>query len=327
MFKNKKNQKKFIVFAAGLLCVAMIAGTLAYYSSTASIDNVLKTQKYGNRTVENFTPEQNIEPGSQITKEVGVVNTGDYDLVVRIKMVETWSRGGTAFISHDSADAVFNTVARAGTSPNFTYTASQYDFNGAGSGPIDGKVFEAGPPAHKDESVMYKFLNLVTSGTGWEDGGDGYWYYNALLGAGQGTGNLLEFLVFADNADMGKYDVTEYYSITAASVIAPLQSAYDAAAAAYAATPTPANKTAMDAALAALDGSSGYNWTTTKPTNVSTITFVKSESAIDSDNGGYAQADYTLTIVTEVCQASTGAIDATWTAVAPPTGIRTKWGV
>ena len=315
-----KNKKKVMSLGAGILGLTVLASTWAYYSSTMKIDNELQTKNYGNRTIENFTPKQEMEPGSEITKEVGVVNTGDYDLVVRIKMEEKWARGGTAFIDFDSSESEFHSVVRTGTSPNFAYASSQYDFDAAGSGPIDGKVDDG---TNSDESVMYKTLDL----TNWIDGGDGYWYYNKLLGAGLSTGDLLKSLVLSDDTDMGKYITSSpYYSIVAKDdvTLVAKQAAYDAAKTAHEAAPTDATKAALDLADAELQ--TAYAWTSTKPTNESTITFIKSENAIDNTNGGYANADYTLSIITEVCQATEDAVDATWVTDPAPATVKSAWG-
>ncbi len=325
MFRYKK---RLIGLGAALLCLGLIVGSWAYYTSTSAIENELMTKYYGNRTIENFTPKQEIEPGDTISKEAGVMNTGDYDLVVRVKFTESWARGGADFITHDSSAAAFSTVEREGTGPNYTYTAKQFDFDGTDGAPeTDGKVFIDG--TGKDDSVMYKTLNTIANATdtGWEYGNDGYWYYNALLGSGQSTGNLLNSLVFADNADIGKYNTAVYYSTVALDDddLTAAKNAYNAAVAAYAAEQTATNKEKLDAALVALD--TAYAWTAEKPGDESTIRHIKADNNISEQYGGYANAEYTLTIITEVCQATTDAINETWTTVAPPAAIRTKWGI
>lgn len=285
-----KSKKKLIRLGAAVLALALVVGTFAYYSSVSKIDNNMHTLSYGDRTIEHFTPDQELEPGSQITKEVGVTNTGDYDLVVRIKMEEKWVRGNDTLIDFDSSDDEFNTV-----DVDNDYTATQ------GSA-TDGQLTD-------DESVMHKQISL----TNWFDGGDGYWYYDGKLAPGANTGNLLELLVLAKDTDMGKYNIAEAYSITAKTVIEGKEQAVATAQADYNTTPSAANETALNNAKAALE--TAYAWTTTKPADTSTITYVKSESALDATNMGYAKADYTLTIITEVCQATKDAIVATWTGV------------
>lgn len=272
---RKISKKKTIGFSVAALSMVAVVGTWAFYTSSTTINNNLHTLNYADRTIEEFTPDQNIEPGSEITKAVGVENTGDYDLVVRIKMTEKWVRDDSTIISFDSSDSAFKSVVNA--DPDYTATQGS-DTDGLVTG---------------DESVMYKNIDL----TNWIEGTDGYWYYNAKLEPGQSTGELLNSLIMATNADMGSYNNAEYYSTTSKDVI-------DAAQAAYDANPTEATKAALEAA---------YNWTTVQPTDTSTITFVKSENNIDNNLSGYANADYTLSIITEVCQATTDAVNASWT--------------
>ena len=71
--------KKKLTIALSLLVVAAIAvgGTLAYFSmSTEEIENVFTVGKNVKITlVDIFTPDSEIEPGADITKEVGIENT------------------------------------------------------------------------------------------------------------------------------------------------------------------------------------------------------------------------------------------------------------
>ncbi len=190
------SRRKTAIFASGLLALAVIAGVWAFFTANSSIRNVAHTSSYGTKTIEEFTPEQKLEPGGEIKKKVGVSNTGDYPLAVRIKMTESWARSGIEFIGFASSAAGFNSVAvtKDGMGNILTSDATQA---GEPAGKTDGLT--AG-----DESVMYKNLDL----TGWSDGGDGYWYYSTLLAPGQSTGELLKSLVHADDTDMGKYTHT-----------------------------------------------------------------------------------------------------------------------
>ena len=186
-------KKKTMMLICSALALVMIIGVWAYYSSTTALENKLKTSEYGNETEEKFTPNQNWQPGEVVTKETNVRNTGDYDLFVRIKMNEDWSRTpGGSFIGHASSDAAFLT-ATAG---------SATQANGA-TGLTDGKTTG-------DESVVFK---KITTSTDWVfNAADGYWYYNKKLAAGASTVNLLESITLAGNTDMGKYTLVNYYT-------------------------------------------------------------------------------------------------------------------
>lgn len=267
-------KKKAAGFAAAALALAAIAGSWAYYTSTTGINNNLYTKSYADRTIEEFTPDQKIQPGSRITKKVGVENTGDYELAVRIRMDEKWTRDGRELIGFSSDQPAFGSVVKA--EPD--YTAVQ---GNASDGLLTG-----------DESVMYKELDL----TDWTAGGDGCWYYNRKLAPGKRTGNLLKSLVMATNADMGNYVTKDHYSTADKAAVAAAQNAYDR-------DPSEKNRAALETA---------YAWTGTKPEDESTITFIKSENTLDPAAGGYADANYTLTITTEICQATKGAVQAAW---------------
>lgn len=305
----KRSKKRWGMFLAGITGIAVVGAAWAYFSNTATIDNKLKTEDgYGSKTIEEFTPNQSVEPGSEITKKISTTNTGAYDLVVRVKMDESWSRQNLDFISFASSSAQFNTVAKVGT----VYTATQA---GGVPGETDGKT--AG-----DDSVMYKNLDL----TNWMAGGDGYWYYKKLLKPGENTGDLLKSLVLATNTDMGKYTAAEYYSTVdkADPTLTAAQAAYQAALTTYQNTPNPVNLAALKQKESDLDVA--YHWTTVKPLDESTITFMKNENAIDPVDSGYAKADYKLSITTEVCQATEDAVTATWTVNPLPPLVKAAWG-
>jgi alternate signal-mediated exported protein len=195
-----KNKKKVTALIAGLLAVALIGGIWAYYSSTTTLSNEFKTKEYGSETREKFSPPCDWQPGQEIDKELKVKNTGDYELFVRIKMNETWTRSG---LSQSIASTQTNFL------PTTTTTALQLN-------PTDGLV--AG-----DGSVVYKNLvNQVspTPGTpanNWTfNPADGYWYYNQKLAAGSTTALLLESVTLCLDTDMG-HMITTYYYTTAAT--------------------------------------------------------------------------------------------------------------
>lgn len=297
--KDKLTNKRVRTFLAGIIALAIFVGTWAYYTSSTKINNDLKTKGYGNRTVEEFTPDEEWQPGETVTKTAAVTNTGDYALVVRVKFDEAWSRSGAAF----------QTVGFDGAIDTVQYQAS----------PQSWKAVQANGPAGEtdgltagDETVVYKLLNS----TDWTKGNDGYFYYNKPLGAGNTTENLLNSITLADNTDIGVYTTTNnYYSTTAKATIEQLKAAVAAAA-------DDAAKKQAEAALEA-----GYAWTTNKPSNVSDITYMKSDNKQDGA-GGYGNADYTLTITTETCQATQVAVDATWPMTTGNlTNINSNWNL
>lgn len=177
--KNKK-----LTAIAGLSVVAIIGGSLAYFNQTMTVENPFDTNKYSSELVETFSPEDgdNWQPGATVNKDIQVKNTGDYDVIVRVKFDETWTRKG-----EDSA-YVTNTGINASTSQTDT---------------ADGLV--AG-----DYSVVQK--NLLNDEKWFYNTEDGYYYYLDNLEAGQDTGIFLDSVKLIDNADMGKYEVIKYYT-------------------------------------------------------------------------------------------------------------------
>lgn len=90
--KNKRSVLASVVLSGALLVV----GTLAYFNQTHTVDNKLTTKGFGSDIVEQFTPKE-FNPGATVTKKVRVDNTGDYNLVARVKWEESWTRGSSTF--------------------------------------------------------------------------------------------------------------------------------------------------------------------------------------------------------------------------------------
>ena len=105
----KKMSKKATALA-GLGVLAVVGGTFAYYNETVSLENPLTTGHYDNELIEDYTPPtDDLKPGATIDKVVGAKNTGDYPVMVRIKMDEVWREkdadgNNQDIISHDSTE-------------------------------------------------------------------------------------------------------------------------------------------------------------------------------------------------------------------------------
>jgi alternate signal-mediated exported protein len=179
MRKNKK-----IAGVAGLAAIMVIGGTFAYFNQTMSVTNPFDTGKYDTSVTEDFKPEDgdNWEPGAEVNKDVTVKNTGDYDVLVRVKLTEKWVNKTT------SETIAENTTGLKGN-------ASQANAN-------DGLTTG-------DYSVVEKTLNDAN----WVyNDADGYWYYKTNLASKADTGIFLDAVKLLENTDMGKYTVTNYYT-------------------------------------------------------------------------------------------------------------------
>ena len=282
----KISSKKILGFTAGAAALLLAAVTWAFYNQILATDNRLGTGSYGARTIERFTPDQRLEPGMTVEKAVGVENTGTYPIVVRMKLDETWERSSVVFKSIHH-DGPIDTVVYQST-PKPQWIAVQVDDE-------DGEV----PDTAAEETVIYKELN---QGSDWIKGSDGYYYYMRQLEPGSKTAsNLLESITLASNADIGLYQSQMFYSVVPVSVIEGKR-----------------------AAGTLTEGD--YNWTTTEPADTGTITWQKAENKLVDGKYGYANADYTLTITTEICQATKEAVSSEWSMLASDlTGIKNTW--
>lgn len=242
-------EKKKLLIAAGLVLVIAIGGVFAYFNQTLSVDNPFDTGKYDSELTEDFNPGDgaNWEPGSEVNKDVEVNNTGDYDLIVRVKFDEKWvskADGKTIIKENTGMDA----------------TTSQADAE-------DGLVAN-------DGSVVVK--NLLADNWVYHDG---YWYYKQNLKAGQTTGKFLDSVKLLEDADMGKYTVTKYYT-------------------------TAANKPASDT----IGTDPATNWVAYTGSVPEGATHNMTKTTLDPDASGYGNANYTLTITAQTVQATKDAV-------------------
>lgn len=86
----KKVHKKLAALLAGFLCLAGVGATWASYSNIITIKNPFSTSKSSAVLVENFNPSSTFLPGETVDKQPYFKNTGDMDLVLRVKVTEGW---------------------------------------------------------------------------------------------------------------------------------------------------------------------------------------------------------------------------------------------
>lgn len=184
---------------AGLAAVAVIGGTLAYYSASQEFHNPFETSNFSTYAYENFSVKNGSgwSPGLTVDKQVYAVNNGDGNVWVRVRLDETWTRGDgdTKKSIHDvigSEDEKFN--------PEDTKTGYQ-------ASRTDG-LTETDPG-----SVVYKkMVNVLDSGDDPKTRADswyflnGYYYYTSALEKDQSTVLLLDGVTLCNDTDMGLYD-------------------------------------------------------------------------------------------------------------------------
>lgn len=258
MRKNKK-----IAGVAGLAAIMVIGGTFAYFNQTMTVTNPFDTGKYDTNVTEDFKPEDgdNWEPGAEVNKDVTVKNTGDYDVLVRVKLTEKWVNKTTS-----------NTVAENTT--GLKGDASQVD---AKDGLTTG-----------DYSVVEKTLNE----NDWVyNNADGYWYYKTNLKAKTDTGKFLDAVKLREDADMGKYTVTNYY--------------------------TEADDKPGEGAIGNDPANQWVAYTGNVPKDAKHSMAV---TTLDPKASGYANSDYTLTITAQTVQATDAAMKDAFGLTEQPTG-------
>lgn len=258
--ERKRNRK--LLIAAGLVVVIAVGGVFAYFNQTMSVENPFDTGKYDSVLVEDFSPAdgENWEPGSEVNKDIEVKNTGDYDVIVRVKFDEKWVNKDTGSIVKENT-GMNDSISQASAA--------------------DGLVAA-------DGSVVAKTLNKAD----WVyNAADGYWYYKANLTAGASTGKFLDSVKLIEDADMGEYIVTNYYS--------------DAE--------TRPDETDLT------------QWTKYTGAVPTVAKHTMSVTRQNPDKPGYGNADYTLTITAQTVQATKAAVldafsfdslpDCTWNLV------------
>lgn len=88
--QRKKNKPLILALAASMALVMLFAATFAWFTAKDSVTNHFETL-ITDGTVslfELFDPPTNWQPGTDITKEVAVVNNGDADVLVRVSFEE-----------------------------------------------------------------------------------------------------------------------------------------------------------------------------------------------------------------------------------------------
>lgn len=274
-------KKRKLIALGGVIAVAGIGGTMAYFNQTLSVDNMLDTGKYDTELVEKFTPPSDEwEPGAEVDKLVNVKNTGDYPVVVRVKFDEEWTRNGEVFAKASTADEPM-ALENLENVNDVRYNKLE----------IVGQLDDTDGTVENDNSVVHKNI-LAGEGTKWVyNPYDGYYYYTETIPTGGTSDPILNSIQLCENVDMGKYEEKKYYSTTDA---ADQKYLTDQDWTEFAKHEDGSYYTTKEMKEALKDGDFIY--------------FMKSNTSQIEGLEGYSNADYTLTVTAQTVQATKNAI-------------------
>ncbi len=85
--KKSKRQRRTLIAALVLAVIIVMGGTFAWLTSKDQVTNKLSASNTYDVTItENYTPPENWIPGQSVTKQVGVLNAGNVDALVRLTL-------------------------------------------------------------------------------------------------------------------------------------------------------------------------------------------------------------------------------------------------
>lgn len=203
----KRDRRKITAFLA-FLTVIIVVASFAYWNQKVSVANPFDTGKYGSTIVEHFNPNEgkNWQPGVNVRKEVSVQNTGNQDILVRIKLDESWTKNG------EKLPYKVNSATTDAGKKGDVYSVGQTSAD-------DGETA-------LDQSVVEK---QFSDSTEWIDGKDGWFYYRTNLPGGSITDAWLKAVTLLPQADMGKKHVRWYVTADASVTDATTWTEYDGA--------------------------------------------------------------------------------------------------
>ncbi|MBO0440006.1 hypothetical protein DOK67_0001592 [Enterococcus sp. DIV0212c] len=90
-----KKKKKIVALASGFALIAVMAATFAWFTSEDQKKNHFEGRMTTGKdieVVETFDPPKDWEPGSEVNKDVAIVNMGEYRTLVRVSLSESLKR-------------------------------------------------------------------------------------------------------------------------------------------------------------------------------------------------------------------------------------------
>ena len=88
--KNERKNKRKLLIVTGISALTILGGTLAYFTTSDTIQNIFKTALYQHQIVEKFESPSDWTPGTTTEKTIKVTNTGSISMAVRASYTEQW---------------------------------------------------------------------------------------------------------------------------------------------------------------------------------------------------------------------------------------------
>lgn len=105
--KKMAKKTKHILTILALLLVALVGGTIAYYTSQQKFDNEFSVAEPGVAIQEKFMPTDSWVPGEEKSKEVWFTNTGEMDMFLRFSVEAEWEGSDHPEVDADSVITLF----------------------------------------------------------------------------------------------------------------------------------------------------------------------------------------------------------------------------
>ncbi|MEG2506693.1 MAG: BsaA family SipW-dependent biofilm matrix protein [Longicatena sp.] len=105
--KNKKQNKVSIIALSALLGIGLVAGSLAYFSTSSSFDNIFTVGKPSGGIVETFDnpSKEQVARGGEFKKSAQAINTGETPLLARAKISAVWKKADGSVINDNTLGA------------------------------------------------------------------------------------------------------------------------------------------------------------------------------------------------------------------------------
>lgn len=102
----KRTYKQLLALLVGVACMIGVSTSWAVYTHQIVITNPFETATSSAVLVENFNPASTFLPGETVDKNPYFKNTGDLDLVLRVKVKEAWIKGDKALPDNTDVSVV-----------------------------------------------------------------------------------------------------------------------------------------------------------------------------------------------------------------------------